>query len=238
MIKKAGEFDLRNFKIALQIIAAITILLSFISACATLSLAGYVDRSLCFTADCIAEFRRGYSGVEYIVSSGLKLLGAIVAIFGVYIALKKYLISAASAALTGHTEYLQLFQRYLMTEIDRREYLNASDIDIFFWYSRIFPKSAEGDVSISIDYLDNIKKLADVINKTNKSMSPGPSRYDYKEHQSAFIVAAERLGIRVQRLPKNDFTDMECQLLEFIDAVNVSFAPNATKLTDIKQLYV
>jgi hypothetical protein len=226
------------FGIALSSISIITLVLFFISIVFTIWLEGFYSMDFCLSSSCLMVVKEGFSGAIYLIEQGLKLLAVVTAIFGVYIALRNYLVSVSSTALTGHIGYLKLFQEYLTSEVEHKDMLSLSEINIFHWYNKIFPESVEGNVHVSKEYLQNLCSIRTAIQKTNLSLTSAREKYDYKQHQSRLIPAFDTIGIQISRSPKNDFFAAEGQLLELVDAVNMTFSVETEPLTLMDRKYL
>lgn len=226
------------FRNVLILVFVLTMCTSLASVYSTLIDERYIDAKICFNSSCIEEFKRAFSGSIYIVEQGMKALGAATAIFGVYIALQRYLISVSSAALSGHISHLKLFQDYLISEVSRRNLLSIESIDVFVWYNQIFPSSSQGNIVASQEYKTAIENIAGVIKKTNSTLASESAKYDYKNHQTLLIAAVKKIGINLARMPKNDFFMVEHQVLNLVDAVNLTFDVDATSLRQINRQYV
>jgi hypothetical protein len=50
-----------------------------------------------------------------------------------------------------------------------------------------------------------------------------PSGYDYKKHQGRIIKVMNKIGISCPRLPRNDFYELESEIILLIDKVNFEF---------------
>jgi hypothetical protein len=226
------------FGFVLFFISITTLALFFVSVALTIWREGFHSMGFCLTSSCVIVVKEGFSGSIYLIEQGLKLLAGVAAIFGVYIALKNYLVSVSSTALTGHIGYLKLFQEYLTSEVEHRDTLSLSEINIFQWYNNIFPESVEGNVRVSDEYVQNLCNIREAIQVTNKSLTSASERYDYKEHQTRLIPAFDTIGIKISRSPKNDFFAAEGQLLALVDAVNMTFSVEAEPLALIDRKYL
>ncbi|MCK7596464.1 retron Ec48 family effector membrane protein [Microbulbifer sp. CAU 1566] len=186
--------------------------------------------SFCLTSKCITLFSQIFSGPLEILENGSKVIGAYVGVCGVYIALKTYLISVRSSALSGHVSHLNLFRSHIESEIAKRSSLSTSRIDVFLWYRLMFPNSPSGDTKTSRTYKELIIQVHNEIGNTNKTLNDAShgEAYCYKDHQSRLIIALENLGIKMERMPKNNFFEVETQVLDLIDSVNMTFSMDAS----------
>lgn len=226
------------FGIILATISGITICIFIISVALTIWQEDYINMDFCLSSSCVLSVKSGFLGSIYLVEQGLKLAAGVAAIFGVFIALRSYLVSVSAAALTGHIGYLRLFQDYITSEVERRDKLSLSNIDVFRWYNKIFPQSVNGNVQKpSQEYIQDLKSIENAIQATNDSLRSSSGQYNYNHHQTQLIPLFKAIGIEVSRAPRNDFFAAEDQLLELIDSVNMTFSVTTEPLHVIHRRY-
>jgi len=123
--------------------------------------------NLCFLSGCVVEFKEQFSGVIGILEFGASVAYIFIFASGVYIALKNYLTSVNSSALSGHINHLTMFKDYMVDEIKNYGSLKAQKINVYCWYRLAFPKSSAGDISVSDNYKNSVNDIKGAINKTN-----------------------------------------------------------------------
>jgi hypothetical protein len=193
---------------------------------------------LCFSSKCFNDFEVMYSGAILVLKFCVSLVWIYVLVSGVYIALKNYLMSVRTSALSSHVSHITMFKNYVEDEVGRIDGLRNKKINVFVWYQLAFPLSPSGDVSISEEYDKTINIINSAVNDTNESMTSPKGRYSYKIHQDRMIKAVKPLGISLDRLPRNDFYRVEEEIFELIDSVNQTFSKDSTVLSNLTRSYI
>lgn len=223
------------------IISAIFILTFFASAVSywrTISNSSLNLDDICMTSRCIINFYEMFSGTFKIMQFGGALAWIFVFVSGVYIALKNYLISVKSTALSSHISHLSMFKEYLEGEVQKYDMLKLKKINIYDWYRLAFPYSSKGDISVSNEYSSVIGEIVSAIEETNKSINSAKGGYGYRKHQDRIKDVFNPLGIDITYLPKNDFHEIELQVLKLIDSVNHTFTDINRILSEHNREYV
>lgn len=224
-------------KVLLSFIAII-VLLTVISFWVTASKNNLSIDQLCLHSNCIINFKKIFSGTFEILGFGISAIWIFVLVSGVYIALKNYLTSVKSTALSSHISHLTMFKDYIEEEISKLDTLKSKRINIFVWYSLAFPNSRDGDIEVSTAYSSAIDKICDAVEHTNDSINSPKGEYGYRKHQERLISTVSSLGIKLSFLPKNDFHNVENDLFLLIDSVNQTFSNSTQKLSNIKRDYL
>lgn len=228
----------KNIIITLLILCLVLCGASYLS---TLEATDSRQLNFCLSSQCIRNFAFIFSGPISIIKAGVFLIGAFVSISGVYIALKNYIVSVSSSALTGYVNHLNLFRSFITDEIEVKTHITRMGVDPFSWHLAMFPQASFGDINIYPSYNNLIETIIKEIEYTSSSITKPTSqiRYDYKDHQTRIIKALSPLGISVSRMPKNNFFEAETQILDLIDSVNRTFAHSQIRtLGDIRRQYL
>ncbi|HBF46184.1 MAG TPA: hypothetical protein DDW91_06790 [Shewanella frigidimarina] len=185
---------------------------------------GLYSQEICWTFKCVNNVFIAVSGTVSIIDLLLKILVAFVTVFGVIHALNNYLSSIDASRSNIHLTHLNTFKNYLTSEVDVHNGLKIKNFNTFKWYNIAFPGSNIGKLEIGDDY----KKLIDDINhqvKISNDMvsSITPKGFDYKEHQTRIISVLAKVGIKLPRLPRNDFYELEGEIFYLINKVNQEF---------------
>jgi hypothetical protein len=178
----------------------------------------------CFKNECINYFAEQTSSLYSITSNYLALLTFIVTSGGIYIAIKTYINTANTNALNCHISHYNIFSEYINSEIKKLDMIKISSLDVFKWYNAIFPNSRSGSMNVSTNYKETINCINNAIKQSNDEYSqPSHSGFSYKSHQTRMIEVMEKLNIKLQRFPRNDFYLIEKEVIDLIDAVNKAF---------------
>ena len=188
----------------------------------------YVDEiynyNLCLTNECI---KYTYTLFEYSLkgfSITITLLTSIATIGGIIVALLNYVSTTNSSALNNHIAHFKIFNDYLFFEIEKRDRLNISAIDIFKVYNLIFDKSRTGIMDVSEEYRNDISSLNIEIERSNEfSQTASSESFRYKIHQERMINIFKKFGIELDFHPRNDFYEIEGQLLDLVSTINQAF---------------
>jgi len=185
---------------------------------------GLYSQSFCFTFQCVDNVFVAMSSVVSLIELSLKILVASVTIFGVYHALNNYLSSIDASRSNIHLTHLNTFKNYLISEVEAHDRLKIKSFNTFKWYNIAFPLSNKGKLDIGDEY----KKWIDDLNyqvKNSNNMINGttPKGFDYNEHQTRIILVLTKVGIKLPRLPRNDFYELESEIFYLINKVNQEF---------------
>lgn len=190
----------------------------------SLGKAGLFSQNICFTYQCIDTFFSTLTKVISFIEFSLKVLVSAVTIFGVYHALNNYLSSIDASRSNIHLTHLNTFKNYLISEVSSHDRLKIKSFNTFKWYNIAFPFSRNGKLGVGKKYETWINELNTEI-KVSNDLVQGitPSGYDYKKHQGRIIKVMKKIGIDCPRLPKNDFYELESEIILLINKVNLEF---------------
>ncbi|MFD3245410.1 retron Ec48 family effector membrane protein [Rahnella aquatilis] len=185
---------------------------------------GYFKRDFCFNNTCLENAAAGFSQSILIMQAMFILLGIIASVGGIIVALMGYINSVSVSALGNHISHFKIFQEYLSYEINKRDRLSPSSFDIFKWYNIIFNKSRSGSTSVSEEYCTLVLKLNELISKSNTACTKAnKGSFSYVSHQINMVSTLAEFGIVQPRLPRNDFYEVEDQIIGLIANINREF---------------
>ncbi|MBU2872366.1 retron Ec48 family effector membrane protein [Colwellia sp. E2M01] len=223
LISESYSLFFNIFKWAL-IVSLIFLLLSIIATTISVFKSPDVGFSFCLTNDCLKMTINLYSASIHIMQSILILFTSIATIGGIFIALKSYINTYNSSLLHNHISHFTLFKDFFKSEIDKRDKLKISNFDIFRWYNLMYPDSKIGSMNTSDNYIDIITNINVVIASSNEQVSiASDGSFLYRKHQHKLIEATLVLGVELSTLPRNNFYDVETQLLSLISVINNEF---------------
>jgi hypothetical protein len=184
---------------------------------------------LCLTSECVKRFTETIEPALAVAKGTIDLGVAIATIGGIFVALLSYLSSANNAALTNHIEHLKVFTEYIDSEIEKRDRLSRALFDTLFLYGKIFSQSRSGRTTVSEDYRVFLVELKRIIEESNERCVVGtPGGFSYNEHQRRVRDHMAKIGITVFSAPRNDYFEMESQLLSLLHRLSQSFCPPGT----------
>lgn len=238
MFKLKIDNDLKILLNILLFVLTGGVLFFFISLGVTIHGENLSSKDFCISNSCLGYFFEKTESVMKILQATAWLLTLVATVGGIVIAVMTYKSGVKNSNLTNHISHLNMFRDYVNAEIVKRKFISSDKVNIYRWYSTIFPRSKKGDVSVSEKYLERIEDIKEVIIKANQKISLPGGKYSYKEHQIEFVSKVGLLGVRVSTGPKNDFILIEEQVFELIDCINITFTDIDTELAAIKRLYV
>ena len=136
-----------------------------------------------------------------------------------------YLATVSSSILTNHIAHFAIFKDCVDGEIKKRSSVNESSVDILSWYNSVFPRSRVGEITVSNSYVSWVNELNRIIGNSNSKMtSPADGSFRYTDHQTKITKHLAKIGIALDRYPRNDFFEIEGQVFLLIDSINESFS--------------
>lgn len=237
-----GDFgkdkEIRNLTLIILCVLLVGVFFSIIISFLTIVEEKLYAKDFCFTNKCIDYFFKNFNGVSIILQSIAWLITLITTVGGVFIALMTYKIGVKNSSLTNHISHLNMFRDYVNAEIAKRKFISPDKINIYKWYSLIFPLSKKGDVSVSCNYEEKINGIVDVVKEANAKITEPDGKYIYTHHQVMMRDAIGLLGIKISTGPKNDFILIEEQVFELIDCINLTFTDISVELSGLRRAYV
>ena len=244
MIKKLKEiwngYPYLNFlAVGLIAVAATGLIISITVFLTTGYTSGGFSKSVCFQNTCVENFFSIFSQSFSILDSTINLLVSLATIGGIVVALMSFLNSASATALSNHISHFSTFQNFILSEISKRNRISPASVDIFVWYNLIFSNSRIGKTNISDHYCKLISDLNSQIffsNEQARTATQGSFRY--MPHQQRMIEALFSIGISVNHQPRNEFYEIEDQILSLITSANRSFCYSEKVPELLKRNYV
>jgi hypothetical protein len=185
---------------------------------------GLYSQDFCWSFKCFDNVLGALTSVVSLIELLLKILVASVSIFGIYHALNNYLSSIDASRSNIHLSHLNTFKHYLTSEIEAYDRLKIKSFNTFKWYNVAFPESRMGNLDIGGDYIKWIDDINAQIKISNDIVNGAtPKGFDYNEHQSRLILVLTKVGIKLPRLPRNDFFELEGEIFYLINKVNQEF---------------
>ncbi|OYU05563.1 MAG: hypothetical protein CFE47_20760 [Pseudomonas sp. PGPPP1] len=224
--------------LTLTSVAAVGLMLSLIIFFKT-GISDSFNKDFCFSNFCVEHTLSLFNQPLLILKETLNLLVALATIGGIIVALLSYLNSVGATALSNHISHFSIFQSYLSNEISKRDRVSTSSIDTFLWYNSIFSQSRLGLTTISSDYVKIIESINKEIIKSNLQAAKAESgAFRYRPHQERIIQTMLNIGIVITHQPRNEFYEIEDQILSLIATVNKSFCYSDQVPSIEKRLYI
>lgn len=208
-------------------ISIVGLLISLLIFATTVFQATTRSLQVCLSNDCVENFLKIFSQVPVVLNATIQLLVAVSTIGGIFVALLNYLSSSKNEAMTNHLSHISLFKGYVDAELSKCRRVSVSSIDVMHLYNSIFSTSRSGRTDISEDYKRFVLALNSIIIESSKiSMTSAPGGFRYTKHQQSILGVFAHVGVKLERLPRNDFFEMEGELLSFFERINHSFCFN------------
>ncbi len=213
---------------SLLIIATIGFSFSLLTAIGNAYDFDIINRPICFSKGCAADFIEQFMPSFVIAKGTLDFLVGIATTGGIIVALLSYITASGTAALTNHISHFSIFQNYISNEVAKRTRINPSSVDTLVWYNQIFSYSRSGRTDIAGDYIKFVEDLNSLIATSNTQAERArDGAFRYKKHQERMREHLKKVGIEIFFSPRNDFFEMEGQVLSLIERVNQSFCYSA-----------
>ena len=182
---------------------------------------GLFNADFCFSTSCFKRFFSIFHGVPTLVDFLIKIFIGLATVLGVIYALDNYLNSASTSRTNVYLSHLKIFNDYVLNEFKNDTRISIKGIDTLKWYNLAFPHSRDGSLVVGKDYKDFIAEIRRVIEISNSKITGKIAiAFDYKNHQSQMIPNFKKIGVNIQRLPKNDFFEVESVVFSIINKVN------------------
>jgi len=182
------------------------------------------DLPFCLQDKCVGDWLLNFKYSLSIAKATGDFLVATATAGGIVIALMSYRANVNTAALSNHIAHFSIFQSYLNNEISKRNRIASSSIDILRWYNHIFSTSQGGNTNVSVEYRRYVESLNDLISQSNEQATRAmDGSFRYTAHQKRVKDFLRLTGIDIEFQPRNDFFEIEGQVLDLIGGVNRSF---------------
>ncbi|MGF6769483.1 hypothetical protein P3T18_001953 [Paraburkholderia sp. GAS199] len=193
----------------------------------------------CLTDGCLKYWLESVPNALAVAKATSDFLVAVATTGGIIVALMSYVSSVSNSAITNHISHYSVFQSYVSNEIHKRRRIDPSAVDTFLWYNLIFPQSRDGSIKISLEYRNLVLALGACICESNaQAQYAAEGSFRFKPHQSKIIEQLKKFGIALEHQPRNDFYEIEDQVISLVDSVNKSFCFSHTIPMIDKRLYV
>ncbi|MFM0477379.1 retron Ec48 family effector membrane protein [Paraburkholderia strydomiana] len=223
-MSNSGKSWLKWLLISLGLIAISGYGASAISLICTTFADQILSLDFCFTNACVKNWLSYFPDTLSIAKATSDFLVAIATTGGIVVALMSYISSINNSALTNHIAHYTVFQGFIDNEIKKRNRIHAASVDTFFWYNLIYPNSRNGVVGVSKQYTGVVLSLNKAIEESNaRAQHAANGSFRYKPHQIQMITLLQEFGIQLQQQPRNDFYEIEDQIISLIVVVNNSF---------------
>lgn len=236
LLLECTKSDKSKFISAASLFFIIFILITVASTVSTI-IESETQIEACLRSQCIEKYKSIFSGTISLLIFFASTFTTLITFLGAWLALKSYLSSAESSAISNYISHFNLFTNYIDKEVQKSNTLKLSRIDTFLWYNRIFPNIKNGDATPSNEYLECIKKIKKTIEETCERVKSKEKDYNYNKHQKAMCDATIEIGIYLSSLPKNNFDAVESDLVKTIDSVNRTFTNFNINLSELERPY-
>jgi hypothetical protein len=229
---------IRKFVVLLAAVALLGYGFSAVSA--WISIKSEVNyTSFCMTSTCVGQWLDMVERPLQVAKATSDFLVALATVGGIVVALLTYFSSVNNSALANHITHYTTFQTYIISEIAKRSRINASSIDIFYWYNSIFAQSRSGNMIVSEGYLKYIVELGALIGHSNRLVaSASTEMFRFKPHQERIIGKFKEIGVEISLQPRLEFYEIEDQLFSLVSSINQAFCSTSKPIQLPKRSYL
>lgn len=195
---------------------------------------------ICLSSRCYNNFIERFSSSFSVLKYTVKFVVALATIGGIYIAIKSYVNSSYTSAISNHIGNFRVFKDFVENEVLKYGMISLGSVNTIFWYNSLFPKSRTGVLEVSEQYENIINSINEVIVGSNRLVTTSEKPdFSYLVHQDNMKLALAGVGIKIDRLPRNQFYQVEGQVLDLIRVVNLEFCmldPNLYAFSERKYI--
>ncbi|WP_229617259.1 retron Ec48 family effector membrane protein [Vibrio parahaemolyticus] len=225
--------------ISLAVIAILGVLTLAWSLISTMISTKSHELELCFTSECLNNAKKIYSPQIELLFGIVSFVGTIATVGGIIVAVHTYMNNVSTNALSNHIAHLQVFQDYLVIELSKHDHLNISSVDVYGWYNSIFTESIQGRVHVSDSYKCSVESINNVILQSNiEAQTAENGSFRYKQHQTRMTSILNDFGINMGYHPRNDYFEIEGQVLKLISSINKAFCSNSEVINFEQRQYI
>lgn len=191
---------------------------------------GFVDeifyREVCFSPSCLKNFKDFFLPVYDLLAASLAWVVASVTVLAAFTAVQTYQLSVHNNILANHIAHFDMFRNYLEGEINKLPRIDRKSVDIFKFFSLIFPNSRKGEFVPSNRYKEFVKSVNNSILIAEQKYSGEKSEvfFSFKEHQGRVRQLLADCGIDIAIKPsETDFYRVEKDVYQLLNGVNECF---------------
>lgn len=203
------------------------------------------EPDLCLRTECVDYFEEIHAGAVSIIEWTFSILAGVITLGGVIVALLSYTNTRSATVLGNYLSHLEIFRSFIDIERTRRPLLAPESIDTFTMYEKLFSNPKAGDFEVSPDFIEDYSKLRHELDRSNsrakRASDPsedGWARFEYRDHQKRVILALSQLGVKLDKLPRVEYFQIEDQALDLISGVTRTFCGGAQLRPLPKREYV
>jgi hypothetical protein len=148
-------------------------------------------------------------------------------------ALQQNFISSWSANSVAH---FNEFHKLVKWESSKFEALDEKSFSIAVLHSKLFPSlSILGDpsevdfraFSISKNAESELLELANITRVAHQEFGAGGDAFDFEAHKTSITSRLENLGIKINRLPDDQYFEIESEIFQFLNKLLLTLGINS-----------
>ncbi|KAB7629181.1 retron Ec48 family effector membrane protein [Stenotrophomonas rhizophila] len=190
----------------------------------------------CLEVDCFGEIPAAFGPQIRLIKLGVASASFVALIFGSYLALKSYLTAAAVGAFGNRIAHIGLFERFIQVELGRKRRLHSSCVDVYSLYRLMYQGNSLNSSEASPQFVAAISVIYSEMKNSSSSYTES-SDFKFENHRRNMITALSALHIKMDRLPRIDFLEVEDEVVEFIGVLALVFAPETSPSSMPLRLY-
>lgn len=187
----------------------------------TLITLGLIQQSrnyeLCFSnVKCYLTFRILVSPQVEIFKAAAGLASLLILISGAYLAIRSYFSTSQVGMLGNAISHVTFFERFVTSELSRRQRLSPHHVDVFAIYELMFPRNHVNQRFADKSFTDAADNLFAVIDESSRRYKSKKNEFKFDDHRRRLIEALHRLNIEMTPNARIDFLETEDEALGFV----------------------
>lgn len=168
----------------------------------------------CLDIECFKTFYKEFRVQIEVITVGGQVAIFIALVLGPYIALKSYISTTNAQVFGNNISHIGFFEKYIISELQRRERIRPSSLDFFSLYRLMFPR--HGEVYASEDFLGAIRVVIKEIEYSNSKFKSIERKFEFPVHRERMIGALSCVFVRIDAVPRIDFLECEDEVLDLL----------------------
>ncbi|MDO6542796.1 retron Ec48 family effector membrane protein [Photobacterium sanguinicancri] len=199
----------------------------------------------CLTTDCINVVNKHFGKAFELFKSLSYIIITFAGLFSAFVGLSNYRLAVSNSVINNHISNIKLFCEFVDRERNKRDLIDDAAVDHFILYSVLFPKSKDGNFGDFSDYKMKIQAINDVISESNNHYLDADGKvtvrakpFNYKFHQHEMVKVLAVIGIKVSVNHRNEFQEVETQVLELMNVISKTFVDKPKLLIVGERKYI
>lgn len=195
--------------VALSLVLSITI--------TTIRIKEYSGYKLCVSSpDCFTLFGTLISPQVEILKAGAAASSLIILISGAYLAIRSYLTASQVGMLGNAIAHITFFERFVFSELAKRQRLNPRHVDAYAIYEIMFPRSHQNQRFADDGFTNAVDGIFEVIKESSKRYTSRRNEFRFDDHRRRLIESLSTIHITMEPSARIDFLETEDEAIDFV----------------------